>query len=189
VKGCGAGASERQREHGPACFDRKIGDRTNRRRPGIRGCHGPKPTMAAQVPGRAGSPCAINVAKRGRKSGRSRARSARLGTRAATEKRGRQRFIRSGEASSADGRRRSAAAAVAPRCRPHAAPARVGRSLHGTNPCYPAVDPLLRERQGPPPETDSIRTMPQRRRARAEAARLGRKAEQESVLLGAPASK
>jgi len=48
---------------------------------------------------------------------------------------------------------------------------------------------LPRERKGPPPGIDSIRMMPQRRRACAGEARLGRKAEQGSVNLDAPASK
>jgi hypothetical protein len=128
VNGCEAGASERQRERGPACFDREIEDRANGRRPGADGLHGPKPTVAIPVPGRAGSPFAMKVAK-----GAARAGSAPRGARsfAPVLRQRASEVCSSGEASSADGRRRSAAAAVAPRCRSHAAPAKADQSSHG----------------------------------------------------------
>jgi hypothetical protein len=84
----------------------------------------PNPTMVAWEPGRAGIGFAMNVAKRIREE-RAELSEERSEPHPRCD-RGRQRSVRSGEASSADGRRRSAAAGVAPRCGHHAAPAGAG---------------------------------------------------------------
>jgi len=160
AKGCGASAGERSRERVRACFDRKVGDQTSGRRPGFGYAVVLTPRQQARV-----------LAGRGLWS---RARSARFHPCPATEDvRGLVRPVRLPQPMGAGGQQP---------LRSQPLPRGVDSTLRRPGQAeaitvkiraiWSASGPL-REMRIRPPETDPIRLMPRRRRARPCGARLG----------------